>query len=173
MYESVLYGGETVPVELLWKNTPEDKVGDLDYLVGVVDWSVNTDPNFYANRFMPPIPASAAEETFPQGYKEEWICYRSAYASAKQLKVQPGKTVTVKDQAAYGFINVQGFGTINGLPLETPSLIHYGDLTCDEYFVTERAAIQGVEITNNSSTEPIVMLKHFGPGNPELVPLLP
>ncbi len=55
MYESVLYGGETVPVELLWKNTPEDKMGDLDYLVGVVDWALNTDPNFYENRFMPPV----------------------------------------------------------------------------------------------------------------------
>jgi hypothetical protein len=172
MYESVLYGGETVPVELLWKNTPEDRIGDLDYLVGVVDWALNTDPNFYENRFMPPVPTADAAEKAKQGYSENWICYRSAFASAKELSVQPGMTVTVKDRAAYGFINVQGFGTINGLPLETPSLIRYGNLTCDEYFVTESAAQQGVIITNNSTTEPIVMLKHFGPGNPELTPLL-
>jgi len=172
MYESVLYGGETVPVELLWKNTPEDKIGNLDYLVGVVDWALNTDPDFYKNRFMPPIPTVDAAETSLQGYEENWICYRSAYASAKQLVVLPGKTATVKDQAAYGLINVQGFGTINGLPLETPSMIRYGDLTCDEYFVAEYAAKAGVEIKNNSSTESIVMLKHFGPGNPELTPIL-
>ena len=172
MYESVLYGGETVPVELLWKNSPEEKIGDLDYLVGVVDWDMNTDPNFYENRFMPPVPVVNAAEMSQLGYEENWICYRSAYASAKQLVVMPGQHVTVKDQAAYGFINVQGFGTINGLPLETPSLIRYGDLTCDEYYVTEYAAKQGVEIINNSTTESIVMLKHFGPGNPDLAPLL-
>lgn len=169
MYESVLYGGETVPVELLWKNTPEDKIGDLDYLVDVVDWPLNTDPNFYENRFMPPVPIV---ETEAKGYQENWICYRSAYASAKLLSVKPGRTVTVKDQAAYGFITVQGFGTINELPLETPSLIRYGELTCDEYFVTEDAAVRGVDISNHSTTEPLVMLKHFGPGNPELAPLL-
>ena len=43
-----------MPVELLWKNTPEDKIGDLDYLVGVVDWELNADPNFYENRFEHP-----------------------------------------------------------------------------------------------------------------------
>ncbi|MDF1513196.1 MAG: hypothetical protein P1S60_05240, partial [Anaerolineae bacterium] len=172
MYESVLYGGETVPVELLWKNTPEDRIGDLEYLVSVVDWEINTDPNFYENRFMPPVPVGETTDIAYQDYEESWICYRSAFASAKQLVVKPGKQVVVKDQAAYGFINVQGYGMINGMPLETPSLIRYGELTCDEYFVTESAAVQGVEITNHSSTEPIIMLKHFGPGNPELTPLL-
>jgi hypothetical protein len=34
--------------------------------------------------------------------------------------------------------------------------------------VTEKAALEGVQITNASSTDPIVMLKHFGPGNPDL-----
>jgi hypothetical protein len=38
----------------------------------------------------------------------------------------------------------------------------------DEFFVTEKAARAGVVITNPSRTDPIVMLKHFGPGNPEL-----
>ena len=172
MYESVLYGGETVPVELLWKNTPEDKIGDLDYLVSVVDWELNTDPNFFEHRFMAPVPVVDATEQAQQGFRESWICYRSAYASAKRLVVQPGMQVVVQDQAAYGFINVQGHGTINGMPLETPALIGYGDLTCDEYFVTESAAVQGVTITNQSMTESLVMLKHFGPGNPELTPML-
>jgi hypothetical protein len=52
--------------------------------------------------------------------------------------------------------------------IETPSLIRYGQLTHDEYFVTEKAAIEGVTITNKSKTDPIVMLKHFGPENPDL-----
>jgi hypothetical protein len=32
----------------------------------------------------------------------------------------------------------------------------------------EDAAREGVEIVNESSTEPLVMLKHFGPGHPQL-----
>jgi len=35
--------------------------------------------------------------------------------------------------------------------------------------VTEEAAKAGVTITNPSKTDPIVMLKHFGPDNPDLV----
>jgi hypothetical protein len=51
--------------------------------------------------------------------------------------------------------------------ISTPTLIRYGELTNDEFFVTEAAAKVGVTITNTSSTEPLVMLKHFSE-NPEL-----
>ena len=37
-----------------------------------------------------------------------------------------------------------------------------------EYFVSEAAAKAGVKITNTSKSDPIVMLKHFGPKNPDL-----
>jgi hypothetical protein len=40
-------------------------------------------------------------------------------------------------------------------------------MTQDELFVTAQAAADGVVITNKSKTEPLVMLKHFGPGNPD------
>jgi len=53
--------------------------------------------------------------------------------------------------------------------IETPSLIRFGQLTHDEYFVSEAAAKAGVKISNPSKTDPIVMLKHFGPENPDLV----
>ena len=58
-------------------------------------------------------------------------------------------------------------GSIDEWKLETPTLIRYGELTNDEFFVTECAAKNGVRITNASETEPIVMLKHFAK-NPEL-----
>ena len=47
-------------------------------------------------------------------------------------------------------------------------MIRFGQLTHDEYFVTEQAARQGVTITNPSKSDPIVMLKHFGANNPDL-----
>jgi hypothetical protein len=52
--------------------------------------------------------------------------------------------------------------------VETPALIRFGQLTHDEYFVSEATAREGVTITNPSKTDPIVMLKHFGPENPDL-----
>jgi hypothetical protein len=40
-------------------------------------------------------------------------------------------------------------------------------MTKDEFFVTADAAAKGVVITNKSDSENLVMLKHFGPGNPD------
>jgi hypothetical protein len=40
-------------------------------------------------------------------------------------------------------------------------------MTQDEFFVTADAARNGVVIRNESATEPMVFLKHFGPGNPQ------
>ena len=84
------------------------------------------------------------------------------------MTVLPGKTVTIRDSAAYGLINLQGHGSFGECPLETPALIRFGQLTHDEYFVTEKAAREGIVITNPSPTDPLVMLKHFGPDNPDL-----
>jgi hypothetical protein len=56
--------------------------------------------------------------------------------------------------------------------VETPSLIRYGQLTKDELFVSAAAAQAGVAITNTSDKENLVMLKHFGPGNPDQQALL-
>ena len=162
MYQSVLYGGHCVPEDLLWKNCPEEEKGNFDYLMDVIDWDANVDPDFRKKHFMAPKKIWETE----QGC-EEWICYKSPLACAKRLTIQPGQTVTVKDMAAYGFIMLQGHGTINGQLLDTPALIRYGQLTNDEYFVTADAAEKGVTITNNSATDPIVMLKHFAE-NPEL-----
>ena len=63
---------------------------------------------------------------------------------------------------------MQGHGNMNNLKLETPTLIRFGQLTYDEYFVSEQAARKGVKIVNESPSDPLVMLKHFGPANPDL-----
>ena len=46
-------------------------------------------------------------------------------------------------------------------------MIRFGEMTEDELFVTADVAAAGVQIENLSETEPLVILKHFGPGNPE------
>lgn len=168
MYQSVLYFEHAVPEELLWKNCPEDKIGDFDYLIEVIDWEKNMDPNFTINRFMAPKPAGDRDEMLAAGYLDEWICYKCESANAKRLTVMPGKTVTIREKSAYGLVAVQGYGSIGRFPLETPTLIRYGELTNDEYFVTEDAAKNGVTFTNRSTTEPLVILKHSS-HNPDLV----
>ncbi len=167
MYQSVLYYDHCVPPSLLWKNCPEDKIGDYDYLMEVIDWEVNVDPYFSRERMMKPIPTQDAGEMAAQGYLEEWICYKSDAVCAKRLTVYPGQTVTIKDAAAYGLILIQGHGSIGGYEASTPTLIRYGELTNDEFYVTYDAAMRGVKISNTSKTEPLVMLKHFA-RNPEL-----
>ena len=68
--------------------------------------------------------------------------------------------------AAYGLILTQGHGTFGGLPVSTPAMIRFGETTEDELFVTADAAANGVRIENRSESDPLVVLKHFGPGNP-------
>ncbi|HEU4607269.1 MAG TPA: hypothetical protein VFS31_04115 [Chitinophagaceae bacterium] len=168
MYQS-LVNEAIIPEELLWNGTPEDKKGDFDELMEVRDWELNVNPNIRENHFMAPRPVKPLEEMKAQGYIENWICYKSDAFSAKELTVLPGATVTIKDSGAYGMIMMQGHGKMGVWDVETPALIRYGQLTFDEFFVTEKTAMEGVTIVNASSTDPLVMLKHFGPGNPDLI----
>jgi hypothetical protein len=82
--------------------------------------------------------------------------------------VLPGRTVTIHDSVAYGLLMMQGHGRMGVWDVETPALIRFGQLTFDEFFVSEHAAQQGVVIANPSRTEPLVMIKHLGPDNPDL-----
>jgi hypothetical protein len=167
MYQS-LVNEAIIPEVLLWNGTPKESIGDYDALLDVIDWDLNVDTHLMQNRFMAPIPVKPEAEMNAGGYSEKWICYKSAAFSAKELTVLPGKTVTIKDSAAYGMIMMQGRGKMGVWEIETPSSIRYGQLTNDEFFITEKAATEGVTITNDSTTDPIVMLKHFGPENPDL-----
>ena len=168
MYQS-LVDDQIVSESLLWKDCPQDRLGDFDYLMEVIDWELNVDPEFAAHRFMRPVMAEDEAVMRAKGYIDRWICYKTSTVSAKELTVLPGAEAVITDAAAYGLIMMQGHGTLNGLKLDTPALIRYGQLTNDEYFVSEAAAKAGVRIVNESETDPIVMLKHFGPENPDWV----
>ena len=168
MYQS-LVNEAIIPDELLWNGTPAESKGDYDALIDLLDWDLNVDPNTMANRFMAPKPVKAIDEMKSQGFVENWICYKSDAFGAKELTVLPGKTVTIKDSAAYGIIVMQGHGKMGVWDIETPALIRYGQLTNDEFFISEKAAKEGVTISNASTTDPIVILKHFGPGNPDMI----
>jgi hypothetical protein len=166
MYQS-LVEGRTVPWDLLVKDVPPEHHHDLDYILDMLDWEANLDPEFAKHRLFEPLPVAPLEEMADSGYAEKWIVFSTPHYSAKELTVFPGRSVTIQDAAAYGLIFTQGFGTFGKHEVETPSLIRYGQMTSDELFVSVEAATNGVRITNKSATENLVLLKHFGPGNPQ------
>jgi len=168
MYQSLVEGRE-VPWALLVKDMPKEKHKDIDFIVEQLDWEANVDPHFKENHYLEPIihKGSAAE-----GYIDKWIVYGKVYGeqlfTAKELTVLPGQKVTINDNGANSIIAVQGSGTINNQPLRSPKMIGFFELTEDEYFVTESAAKSGVTYENTSTTEPLVVLRYFGPEvNPE------
>jgi hypothetical protein len=120
--------------ELVVKNVPEECKNDLDYIVSMVDLPANTNPNFKRDHFRKPAPVKPLAEMQDAGYTEHWITYGNPYFAAKELTVLPGRTVTIRDAGPYGMILLQGHGSLGVWPIENPS-----------------------------TSDPIVMLKHFGP----------
>ncbi len=167
MYQSMVEG-RPVPWTLLTKDMPRDKHQDLDYLVEQLDWEGNVNPAFKDGHYLEPIPVA---DSASEGYVDRWIVYGKVHGkelfSARELTVDPGVKVTIKDQGAYGLIAVQGSGRIGKLPLQTPAMIRYGELTEDEVFVSYEAARVGV-VFENTGKEPLVTLRYFGPDtNPD------
>lgn len=168
VYENIT-AGEVYPYEFLVENCPEDKKRDVDYVMSLMDWEKNIDPNYRKTYFRPPIVCLHSDEK----HIEKWVSYANDYIGAKELTVMPGQTVVVKDSAAYGCIFVQGHGKFGVYDAEAAIMLRYGQLSADEYFVGELAARKGITIVNKSQFEPLVMLKHFGPNHPDMPKTVP
>lgn len=162
VYENIT-AGEVNPYDFLVENCPEDKKLNMDYVMSLLDWEKNVDPHYKKTYFRPPVLSSQDD-----GYIEKWISYGNEYIGAKELTVYPGKSVIIKDEAAYGCIFVQGHGKFGVNNAETPVMLRFGQKSADEYFVSEKAAREGVTITNPSEHDPIVILKHFANNHPEM-----
>ena len=166
MFQSMVEG-RAVGWELMTKDVPPKHAHDFDYLIDMLDWEANVDPEFASHNLTLPRPVKDVKEMTSLGYHENWVTYGIHNYSAKELTVHPGRTASVSDAAAYGVILTQGFGKFGVHAAETPSLIRFGQMTQDEFFVSAEAAARGVVIKNLSDTEPLVLLKHFGPHNPD------
>lgn len=162
MFQSLVEGRE-VPWSLLVKDMPPEKHRDLDFIVGQLDWEKNVDTHFKEHNYLEPI----VDATYSGGgATDRWIVYGTVDGrqlfSAKELTLEPGGKHTLKDPGASGWITVQGRGRMGKLNLQTPAMIHFGEETEDEVFITHEAAAAGVEIENTGS-EPLVGLRYFGP----------
>ncbi len=167
MFQNIVEG-RYVPWSLLVKDVPEDKHQDLDFIISQLDWDKNVDPNFKHNNYLEPMIANQGD-----GWVDRWIVYGlvdgKQLFTAKELTVEPGAKCTLKDPGASGWITVQGKGRIGTLALQTPAMIHFGQHTEDEVFISWKAATNGVEIENTGS-EPLVGLRYFGPDVFDSVP---
>lgn len=159
VYENIV-SGEVYPFEMLNEECPADD-NDVEAVFHLLDWEKNVDPHYRKHYFRRPLIEMDTKE-----YTQKWITYANPYISAKELTINPGQTVTIKDGAAYGCVFVQGHGKFGIYDCETATLLHFGQQSTDEFFVSEKAAIEGVLITNLSQVEPLVLLKHFGPNCP-------
>jgi len=162
MYQSMVEG-RAVPWHLLTKDMPKEKHHDLDFIINQLNWDGNINPNFKDSHYLEPI---AVADTESEGYVDRWVVYGKIDGeelfSAKELTINPGVKVTIKDRGAYGLIAVQGTGKIGKHALQTPAMIRFGELTDDEAFVSHEAAVQGVTF-ENTGLEPLVSLRYFGP----------
>jgi hypothetical protein len=168
VYENITEN-EIYSYDFLVENVPEDKERDVDYVMSLMDWEKNVDPHYRKNYFRPPVPCAHSDER----HSEKWISYANDFIAAKELTIQPGQTVTVKDPAAYGCIIIQGHGTFGAYEAEAAIILRFGQSSADEYFVSEQAARRGVTIENKSQWEPMVILKHFGPNHPDVPKTVP
>src|SRR5258707_12622838 len=67
MYQSMVEG-RAVPWDLLVKDVPEKHHHDLDYLIEMLDWEANTDPEFAKHRLFHPVPVKFQAEMAEAGH---------------------------------------------------------------------------------------------------------
>ncbi|MCL2306374.1 MAG: hypothetical protein FWC43_13600 [Planctomycetaceae bacterium] len=169
MFQSLVEGRQ-VPWDLLVKDVPKEKHQDLDFIISMLDWDKNVDPNFKASNYVEPIldPAQSGD-----CYFDKWITYGKingeSLFSAKELTVLPGCKCTIKDGAASGWITVQGYGKVGKLSIETPVMIKFGSEPNDELYITADAAEKGF-VVENTGSEPLVSLRYFGPNVHKNIP---
>lgn len=163
VYENIA-SGEVYDYEFLVENCPEEKKRNLEYVMSLLDWEKNVDPHYRKHYFRPPVTCPHSDER----HTEKWVAYANDYVGAKELTVQPGQKVVVRDGAAYGCIIIQGHGKFGAFDAEASVMLRFGQPSNDEFFVSEAAAKQGVVIENHSRFQPMVILKHFGPNHPDM-----
>ena len=155
--------GEVNPHNLLTDCAPEEEKNDLEAIFNQIDWEESTRPDYKETYFRMPKVNDASDEAV-----ETWVAYANDGGAATEVTLMPGQTYTLTDQACYCAVVVQGHGSFGVFECEAPELVRFGDITGDEYFVSENTAKKGVKITNTSSYQPLVILQNFANNNPEV-----
>ncbi len=156
--------GEVNPHNMLTDCAPEEEKNNVDALFNQIDWKESTRTDYKEKYFRSPKLKPATQE----GLIEKWVAYANEWVAAKEITVEPGKTAAVRDQACYCALVVQGHGLFGNFSCEAPGLLRFDQISGDEFFVSEKAAKEGIVIKNNSEYEPLVILQNFANNNPEV-----
>ena len=160
IFENVT-AGEVNNLRLLTGCTPKEEQNDMEAIFRQLNWEESTRADFKEKYFRPPVLLPVSHK----GLSEKWIVYANEWIAAKEVTVMPKSEVLLKDKACYCAIAVQGFGRFGSFNCEAPILIRYETITSDEFFVSEKAAKEGIVIRNDSSVEPLVILQNFANNN--------
>ena len=155
--------GEVNPHNLLTDCAPKEEKNDLDAIFAQIDWEESTRPDYKETYFRMPKIKTESNRAI-----EKWVAYANDFVAAKEVTILPGQTYTITDQAAYGAVITQGHGTFGCFECEAPGLLHFDDISGDEFFVSEKAAKKGVMVKNTSSYESLVILQNYANNNPEV-----
>ena len=155
VFENVV-NGEIFGQSFLDENLPPEDMGNVDKVMSLLDWEKNVDPDYRKHYFRPPVTLTEDEN-----HIQKQVVYGNPYIAARELTVLPGKTVTVRDESAYGFIFEQGYGRIQNHDAATATMLRFGQFSQDEFFVSADRAANGVTFENHSKCEPLVLLKHY------------
>ena len=132
MYQS-LVEGRAVPRSLLIKDLPKEKHDDS---IPGRRARLGRRTSIRASRinhYLEPIPvAGHRERGLRRSLDRLRQVRRQATLHGQGADGQPRRQCTIKDGGAYGWITVQGEGTIGKLRLQTPAMIRFGELTEDE-----------------------------------------
>ncbi len=127
-----------VPEELLWKDVPAEHHGDYDFIIDLLDWEKNVDVDFVGNRFMVPYATATSEADGGSALRREVdrlplrLLQRQGAHRASPARPSPSRTRTPTARCF-----VQGGGTFGGHDAQAATLIRFGQLSQDEFFVSE------------------------------------
>ena len=129
-----------------------------------INWEECTRRDYKEKYYREPKPVEHKQD----GLVERWIAYANDWVAAKEVTVEPGASIVLKDAACYMGLVVQGYGTFGCFDCKAPEMVRFHDMTSDEFFVSEKAAAEGIVVKNCSKYEPLVILQQFANNNPEV-----
>lgn len=126
---------------------------DVASVVRLIDWASSRAPEFYSRHHTKPV--HLVDE---DGRRESWVFHpsRTPKFSGKEVRVEPGRSMESREDAAYVLFIWRGSGEAAGNDIVGAN---HG---CDEFFVGYRAATVPHVIRNTGDTT-LVVYKLFGP----------
>lgn len=163
MYQARTSDGWLDRDSLLFKDIPDNRRGDFDHMVDLLDWEGNLDPDFARKFYLPPV---VDTKRSGHGITRKWVVYGTIggkeHFSASETTVEPGCQFVIQEPGASGVVFVTGRGTIAKHRVHVSTLMRFYEVVNDEFFISAKAAAEGVRVVNDGESD-LVFLQYSGP----------